>query len=72
MHSEVAALGLIENVAFHEESAAALEGLVLDVIDYSVRQLVRLATRAHTHPNQPLYAPDEKYYSIFSNKGDGK
>ncbi|XP_045137573.1 zinc finger MYND domain-containing protein 10-like isoform X2 [Portunus trituberculatus] len=70
LHSEVAALGLIENLVFHEESAAALEGLVLDVIDYSVRQLVRLATHAHTHPNQPLYSPDESYHSIFSFKRD--
>uniref|UniRef100_A0A0P4W2S5 Zinc finger MYND domain-containing protein 10 n=2 Tax=Scylla olivacea TaxID=85551 RepID=A0A0P4W2S5_SCYOL len=68
LHSEVAALGLIENLVFHEESAAALEGLVLDVIDYSVRQLVRLATHAHTHPNQPLYGPDESYHSISTSK----
>ncbi|XP_042217854.1 zinc finger MYND domain-containing protein 10-like [Homarus americanus] len=52
-------MGLLENLVFHEDSAASLDGLILDVIDHSVRQLTRIATHAHTHPHHPLYHPVE-------------
>nr|XP_053633499.1 zinc finger MYND domain-containing protein 10-like [Cherax quadricarinatus] len=62
LHTEAAALGLLENLVFHEDSAAALEGLTLDVIDYCVRQLNRLVVHAHNHPEQPLlYQPQDAW-----------
>ncbi|XP_050688240.1 zinc finger MYND domain-containing protein 10-like isoform X3 [Eriocheir sinensis] len=70
LHLEVAALGLLESLAFNEESAAALEGLVLDVIDYSVRQLIRLVNHGHAHPNQPFYSPQENHLYVFDSRED--
>ncbi|XP_071547585.1 zinc finger MYND domain-containing protein 10 [Panulirus ornatus] len=64
LQTEAAALGLLESLAFHEESAVALEGLVLDLIDYCVRQLTRLATHAHTHPDRPLYDPGQASHTL--------
>lgn len=68
----MAALGLLESLAFNEESAAALEGLVLDVIDYSVRQLIRLVNHGHAHPNQPFYSPQENHLYVFDSREDGE
>nr|XP_045595821.1 zinc finger MYND domain-containing protein 10-like [Procambarus clarkii] len=62
LQTEAAVLGLLENLVYHEDSAAALDGLALDVIDYSVRQLNRMAAHAHAHPHQPLlYEPQESW-----------
>lgn len=72
LHLEVAALGLLESLIFNEESAAALEGLILDVIDYCVRQLVRLANHGYTHPNEPLYRLHENHVSVVASRESSK
>ncbi|XP_064091263.1 LOW QUALITY PROTEIN: zinc finger MYND domain-containing protein 10-like [Macrobrachium nipponense] len=57
LQTESAALTILESLVFHEESAEALDALVLDVIDYCVRQLTFLTSYAQYH-EVPPYTPE--------------
>ncbi|KAK4302586.1 hypothetical protein Pmani_025341 [Petrolisthes manimaculis] len=56
---EAAAIGVLESIAFHEDSVVELDGLLLDVVDYSVRQLVPLV--AHTCTDSSPTSPHAMY-----------
>ncbi|XP_042892830.1 zinc finger MYND domain-containing protein 10-like [Penaeus japonicus] len=63
LQTETSAMTLLECLAFHEDSAAALDGLSLDVIDYCVRQLTDVAAFAQTE-EQLLYSPEEALHTL--------
>lgn len=54
---EAAAIGVLESIIFYEDSAVEMDGLLLDVVDYSVRQLVPLA--AQKCPDSSLDNPQK-------------
>ncbi|XP_068213775.1 zinc finger MYND domain-containing protein 10 [Palaemon carinicauda] len=73
LQTESAALTILESLVFHEESAEALDALVLDVIDYCVRQLSVLASYVQCH-GRPPYTPEGAFKAIEDqndNKGGG-
>ncbi|XP_066989620.1 zinc finger MYND domain-containing protein 10 [Macrobrachium rosenbergii] len=60
LQTESAALTILESLVFHEESAEVLDALVLDIIDYCVRQLTFLTSYVQYHEGPP-YTPEEAF-----------